>query len=123
MGDVVFEFVPEMLDGGAGRVDQGSAHRAEGDPVDALRQFQDQVDIARFASPVFNPVQDFEDALRTDPAGGAAPAGFVGEEFTQPAGGGDHAGGFVHHDDCPSAQFAAGLLQSLESHGGVDLMR
>ena len=115
VADVILKLIPEMFQRRAGRVDQRRAHRAKGAAIDAGGQFQRAVEVIQTALAVFEAVKDLVQPHRTNPAGRAAPAGFVGKELGQAPSGFHHAGGFIHDDDRPGAEFAPGLFQRLEA--------
>ena len=108
--DVLLVFVPEIVDRAQDGVGRGLPQAAEGRILDALAQFDQELDVALPAFAAGDPLQDFQHALGADPAGGALAAGFVLDELHEELGHVHHAGVFVHDDQAAGAHDRAQAL-------------
>src|SRR5690606_1523926 len=102
--DVPFKFVPEMPDGASHGPGRRIAQGTDRVPFDFGCHIHQQIDVAHFAVPVFDPMQHFLHPSGSFPAGAALAAGFVMVKTGEIPGVPDNTGILVHYDESARPQ-------------------
>src|SRR5215207_5969467 len=120
--DVLVELVAEELQGGDDRAGRPVAEGAEGAPEDRVADVLEGVHVVGPALAALQPAQDLAHPVGALPAGGALAARLVGVELGEVQARPDHADvlGEDHHRG--RAEQAAGALDALEVHRGVEVV-
>src|SRR5918994_2118943 len=120
--DVLVELVAEELQGGDDRAGRPVAEGAEGAPEDRVADVLEGVHVVGLALAALQAAQDLAHPVGALPAGGALAARLVGVEFGEVQARPDHADvlGEDHHRG--RAEQAAGALDALEVHRGVEVV-
>ena len=113
------EFVTKMLDETLNRHGRRIAQGANGTPHYISGDTVQQIEVVGTPQTIFNPMNNPIEPACTFTALCALPTGLFEIEIRQSLESLDHAGAFIHHDDCTGTKHGARLGDRVVIHGAI----